>query len=72
MRTRLPPLHSATPAGAAAETLRAMADMGIDTAGAAGLTGAELDAWIDAALDADLKREFAERKAELHNDKNDN
>ena len=62
-RTRLP-AGGATQAGAAAETLRSMAGMGIDTGGAAGLTGDDLQRWIDAALDADFEKDFAEFSAE--------
>lgn len=69
MRTRLPPLHRGTQAGAAAETLRAMQADGIDVTAADSLAGAELDAWIDLALDIDFEKNFAEfsaeRKAEL-------
>ena len=72
MRTRLPPLHRGTQAGAAAETLRAMQADGIDTAGAAGLTGDDLQRWIDAALDTDFEKDFAEFSAERAKRKADN
>jgi hypothetical protein len=64
MQTRLPPLHSGTQADRAAHMLRSMAASGIDTAGATGLSGAELERWIDDALDADFEKEFAEFSAE--------
>lgn len=47
-----------------AALLRAMQAQGIDTAAAAGLSGAELERWIDAALDADFEKEFAAFSAE--------
>lgn len=66
MRTTLPPLHSGTQADRAAHMLRSMAALGIDTAGAAGLTGDPLDAWIEAALDADFEKEFAAELVKRH------
>lgn len=60
MRTKLPPLHATTKASTAAVTLQSMERMGINIAGAAGLTGDALEAWIDAALDADFEKEFTE------------
>ena len=53
-----------TRAGTAAVTLQSMGRMGIDTTAAAGLTGDALERWIDAALDDDFEKEFAEFSAE--------
>lgn len=44
--------------------LAGLARLGIDTAPAAELSGAALDAWIDAAEDASFQREFAEFQAQ--------
>jgi bifunctional DNase/RNase len=40
--------------------LNGLAGLGVDITGAMGLTGAALDAWIDAAEEASFQREFAE------------
>ena len=64
MRTRLPPLHSGTQADRAAHMLQSMQAEGLDITAAAGLSGAELERWIDTALDADFEKEFAEFSAE--------
>lgn len=49
--------------------LAGMAGLGIDTAPAAGLAGAALDAWIEEAEEAAFQREFAEFRAQAQNTK---
>lgn len=64
MRTKLPPMHSGTQADRAAHMLRNMQAEGLDITAATDLSGAELERWIDAALDADFEKEFAAFSAE--------
>ena len=64
MRTRPPPRQDTDHVSAMEETLRSMQrSWGVDNSVAAGLSGDALQAWIDAALDADFEKDFAEFSA---------